>query len=235
MNIIAVKTPVFQEKDNLINFVNNQISSLEEGCVVVIASKIIALSQGRVGELKDKNKLIKKNSQKIIKTPWVPLTFVNGEWCINAGIDESNANNKIILLPKNPFKVAEYLQKILKKRFSLKNLGIIITDTKSIPLRVGTIGRTIAYTGFNPLRSYVGKRDLFGRKNRLTQSNIADALAASAVLVMGEGDEQTPIVVIKNALVEFTNKKNPKKHMNLAHPPETDIYAYIYNKKMPGG
>jgi len=229
MHIIAIKTSIFQEKDDLIDFINNQISSLEEYNIVVITSKIVALSQGRVGELKDKEKLIKQNSQRIIKTPWASLTFVNDEWCINAGVDESNAKNKIVLLPKNAFKVAEQIRKNLKKRFSLKHLGVIITDTKSIPLRVGTIGRSIAYIGFNPLKSYIGKKDLFGRKSRLTQSNIADALAASAVLVMGEGDEQIPIIIIKNAPVKFTNK-NPKKHINLAHLPKTDIYAQVYNK-----
>lgn len=230
MKVTAVKTPIFKEKDNLINFINNQIHSLEEGDIVVVTSKIVALSQGRVGEIKDKEKLIKKNSQRTIKTPWVPLTLVNNEWCINAGIDESNAKNKIILLPKNSFGVAGQIQKILKKRFSLKQLGIIITDTKSMPLRVGTIGRPIAYIGFNPLKSYIGKKDLFGRKSRLTQSNIVDALATSAVLVMGEGDEQIPIVIIKNAPIEFTNKKLSKKNMNLAHSPKTDIYAWLYKK-----
>ena len=69
------------------------------------------MSQGRVGEIKDKEKLIKQNSQRTIKTPWALLTLVNGEWCINAGIDESNAKNKIILLPKNPFEIAEQIQK----------------------------------------------------------------------------------------------------------------------------
>jgi coenzyme F420-0:L-glutamate ligase len=232
MHIKAVRTPVFQEKDNLINFINNQISSLEEGDIVAVTSKIVALSQGRIGKIKDKEKLIRQNSKKIIKTPWALLTLAGGEWCINAGVDESNAKNKIILLPKNPFKVAEEIQKNLKKRFSIKNLGIIITDTKSMPLRVGTTGKPIAYAGFKPLRSYVGKKDLFGRKSRFTQSNIADALAAIAVLVMGEGNEQTPIAVIKKAPVEFTNKKISQK-TNLAISPQTDIYSKIY-KKMPG-
>ncbi|MEK7116593.1 MAG: coenzyme F420-0:L-glutamate ligase [Patescibacteria group bacterium] len=227
MKIVAIKTPIFKEKDNLKKFINKQIKTLEEGDIVAVTSKIVAMSQGRTGKLNEKEKLIKQNSKKIINTPWVPLTFVDQEWCINAGIDESNAKNKIILLPKDPFGVAKQIQKNLKKRFSLKKLGVIITDTKSMPLRVGTIGKPIAYAGFNPLKSYIGKKDLFGRKSRLTQSNIADALAASAILVMGEGDEQIPMVIIKGAPVEFINKK-----IKLAHPPETDIYAWLY-KKMP--
>ncbi|MEK7669005.1 MAG: coenzyme F420-0:L-glutamate ligase [Patescibacteria group bacterium] len=227
MQILAIKTPIFKENENLINFLHKQINSLNDNDIIVITSKIIALSQGRTGKIKDKEKLIKKNSQKIIETPWALLTLTEGEWCINAGIDESNAKNNVILLPKNPFKVAEQIQKNLLKHFSLKHIGVIITDTKSIPLRVGTVGRPIAYIGFNPLRSYIGKKDLFGRKSRLTQSNIADALATSAVLVMGEGIEQIPIVIIKNAPIEFTNKKTFKK-TSLALSPKTDIYSKIF-------
>lgn len=226
MEIQPVKTRIFNEGENIFDFINKQISNLKESDIVVITSKIIALSQRKVGKKEDKEKLIKKNSQKTIRTPWAMLTFVNGEWCINAGIDESNAKEKIILLPEDPFSIAEKIRKVLKKRFSIKCLGVIITDTRSMPLRVGTIGKPIAYAGFNPLKSYIGKKDIFGRKSRLTQSNVADALAASAVLVMGEGNEQIPIVIIKNATVEFKNKK-----IKLAHSSKTDIYSWIYKKE----
>jgi F420-0:gamma-glutamyl ligase len=230
MQIIPIKTSIFGEGGNLLFFIKKQISFLPDKSIIVVTSKIVALSQKRVGLPKDKNKLIKENSKEIIETPWVPLTFTLGEWRINAGIDESNAKNKIILLPENPFIIAEKIQKNLKKHFSVKHLGIIITDTRSMPLRVGTIGKPLAFVGFNPLKSYVGKKDLFGRKSRLTQSNIADSLAAGAVLVMGEGNEQIPLVIIKDAPVKFTNKIS-KKYSSLAHQPETDIYAWLYKKK----
>jgi coenzyme F420-0:L-glutamate ligase len=236
MQIISIKTPIFEEGDNLLNFIKKQISFLEESSVIVVTSKIVALSQKRVGRSENKNKLIKENSKKIIDTPWALLAFTLGEWRINAGIDESNAKNKIILLPQEPFAVAKKIQKSLKKHFSVKRLGVIITDTRSMPLRIGTIGKPLAFVGFDPLKSYVGKKDLFGRKSRLTKNNIADSLSAAAVLVMGEGNEQTPLAVIKDAPIKFTNKIS-KKYLNLAHPPETDIYAWLYknfsNKKMP--
>lgn len=232
MQIIAVKTPLFKEKDNVLNFIFDNIVSLEDGDIVAITSKVVALSQGRVGKLKDKKNLIAKNSKKIIETPWAFMTLTDEGWCINAGIDESNANHKLILLPKHILKTAEFLRKRMMRHFSLKKLGILITDTKSLPLRAGTIGRTVGYAGFKPLKSYIGKKDLFGKKSRFTQSNIADALSASAVLLMGEGDEKTPIVIIKNALVEFTHKSTVhKKNTQLSILPEKDIYSYIYKNK----
>ncbi|HET8575183.1 MAG TPA: coenzyme F420-0:L-glutamate ligase [Candidatus Paceibacterota bacterium] len=107
-------------------------------------------------------------------------------------------------------------------------MGILITDSRSIPLREGTIGRALGFSGFEPLKSYVGKKDLFGRKTRVTKSNLADALAAAAVMEMGEGDEQTPLAVIKDALVVFTTKPLSAKAKKLFLDPEKDIFAGVY-------
>lgn len=229
MQIISIKTSLFKEKENLLNFLFNNIISLEDGDIVAITSKIVALSQGRVGKLKDKKDLIVHNSKKIIETPWAFMTLTNDGWCINAGTDESNANHKVILLPKDIFKTAELLRKRMLKHYSLKKLGIVITDTKSLPLRAGTVGRAIGYAGFKPLKSYIGRKDLFGKKSRFTESNIADAVSACAVLAMGEGDERIPLVIIKNAPVIFTNTSMlNKKSTGLSIMPEKDIYSYVY-------
>lgn len=55
----------------------------------------------------------------------------------NAGVDESNANGKIILLPRDSFKSANALRNYFKKKYSLKNFGVIISDSRSLPLRSG--------------------------------------------------------------------------------------------------
>src|SRR6266508_2193439 len=68
-----------------------------------------------------------------------------------------------------------------------------ITDSKTAPLRVGVTGVTLAYSGFQALNDYVGTKDLFGRAWRMIKVNVVDALATAAVLVMGEGSEQTPL------------------------------------------
>lgn len=227
MHIKAMKTSLFLEKEDMNIFLVKHLPQLKDGDILVITSKILALAQGRVGLLKDREKLIKKDSKKIIKTPWAYLTLTSDGWCINAGVDDSNARGNIILLPKGTHGAARAILKEMKKKMHIKNLGILITDTKSQPLRVGTVGQAIACAGFEPLKSYIGKKDLFGRKSRLTQSNIADALAASAVLVMGEGNEQRPLAVISDAPVVFTSKDNVKK---LSLPPKKDIYSKVYRQ-----
>lgn len=229
MELISIKTPLFRHGSNLIKFLLDNIPQLQERDILVITSKIVALSQGQTGSLEKKKELIIKESKRFIETPWALLTLTDDGWCINAGVDESNADNEIILPPKRPQVIARQVQKKLAEKFRLKHFGALITDTKSVPLRVGTVGRAIAYAGFQPLKSYIGKKDLFGKKSRFTKSNIADALAATAVLIMGEGDEQIPLVIIKNAPVEFTNKiKGQRKMDSLSLLPDNDIYAKVF-------
>ena len=229
MELTGLKTKLFKTGDKLEDFLVREIRTLKNGDVIAITSKIVALAQGRVGKLEDKKKIIAREAKKVIHTPWAELTLTKDGWCLNAGIDESNADNQLILLPTKSFETAEKLRRFLLKKFSLKHLGVIITDTKSLPLRVGTVCRALSYAGFEPIKSYVGLSDLFGRKSRLTESNVADALATSAGLLMGEGNEQTPLVIIKKAPVKFSNKIFSKsKNKSLSLPPEKDIFAKVF-------
>lgn len=228
MIIKGIKTSLFQERDSLEDFIKKNIPLLQEGDIVVITSKIIALAEGGVGKIEDKLKLLKQESEKIIETPWAHLTLTKDGWGINVGIDESNADNKLLLLPKDSFASAENVLEYLKIEFLIEKLGVIITDTRSVPLRRGTIGRALGYAGFEPLKSYIGKKDLYGRESRLTQSNHADALAAAAVLEMGEGDERIPLVIIKKAPVTFTSQPFSKEVRDLHLSPEKDIFSKIF-------
>ena len=65
----------------------------------------------------------------------------------------------------------------------------------------------------------------------MSKVNIADSLATSATLCMGEGNEQQPLAVITDVtshLVVFTNKKINKKELIIN--PKEDIYAPLFNK-----
>src|SRR5208337_1912501 len=97
-----------------------------------------------------------------------------------------------------PFECAKEIYEYIKKQFGLKAFGVIISDSHTTPLRTGIMGIGIAYYGFYPLRDYRNKKDIFGRKLKMSQTNIVDSLAASAVYEMGEGVEQTPIAVIED-------------------------------------
>ena len=78
----------------------------------------------------------------------------------NAGIDESNANGYYILWPKRPSALAKEIRAYLKKKYKIKNLAVVVTDSHIIPLRHGTTGISIGFYGMEPLYDYRGMPDI---------------------------------------------------------------------------
>ena len=213
MIVKAYRTRVFKEKENLIDFIIKYIPKAQEGDIIVVTSKIVALSEGRtvdLGDEKSREALIKKESTFTLKTKYTWLTIKDGMFMASSGIDESNANGKIILLPKDSFKSAKFLHTKLSKIYKVKNLGIIISDSALMPLRNGTVACAIGYFGFNGINNYVGKKDIFGKILKMSRVNMADSLATSATVCMGEGDEHKPLAKISDSPVIFSRNINKK-------------------------
>ena len=150
----------------------------------------------------------------------------------SAGIDESNAKGKLILLPKECFAAAEIIRKKLKQKFKVKKLGVLITDSRIFPLRAGVVGVALGYAGFKGIKDYIGEKDIFGRVLKMSKTDIADSIATAAVLCMGEGKEQQPLALVTGAPVVFTEKVNRQE---LIMNSEEDIFApllaVLKNKK----
>ena len=228
MEVSPIKTRIFQENEDLFSFILKYVKKIPENSVLVITSKIVALAEGRTVVCKNekqKTALIKKESDFAIKTKDVWLTIKDGMVLANAGVDESNAKEKIILLPKDSFKSAEIIRKKLCKKFKIKNLGIIITDSRLMPLRAGVVGVALGYAGFKGIKNYIGEKDIFGRVFKMSKTDIADSLATSAVLCMGEGKEQQPLALITGAPVVFSKKINKKE---LIINPKEDLYLPLF-------
>ena len=214
MQITPIKTRIFRENEDLLSFILKYVKKIKENSILVVTSKIVALTEGRTAEYKSQSqkiKLIKQESDFAIKTKLVWLTIKDNMIMASAGIDESNAQGKLILLPRNSFKSAELLRKKIRQKFRLKNLGVLITDSRLMPLRTGVVGVALGYAGFRGVRNYIGKKDIFGRVLKMSKTDVADSLATSAVLCMGEGKEQQPLALIKNAPVEFVKKINKRE------------------------
>ena len=145
----------------------------------------------------------------------------------SAGIDESNAKGKLILLPKDSFKTARNFRNTLRQKYGVKELGVLITDSRTIPLRAGVTGVAVGYAGFHGIKDYRGTPDIFGRKFKFSQTNIADGLAAAAVLVMGEGNEQQPLAMIERAPVEFCDSVN---RAELRIDIQEDMYRPLFSR-----
>lgn len=218
MEVIPIKTKLFREGESLPDFVLAHIPNLKNGSVLVVSSKIVSLAEGRTADVKDKERLIKQESDWAKKTKKVWLTEKDGILMANAGIDESNGNGKIILLPKDSYRSAATLRTTVMKKCKVKKLGVIVADSVPIPRRKGVVGIALGYAGFKGVRDYKGKKDLFGRTFKFASSNSADSLATAAAFMMGEGAERSPLVLIKDAGVSFTenvSKKEVKMSRNI--------------------
>jgi len=231
MLVHPIKTRVFKENENLLAFIRAHIPKLKENSVIVVTSKIVALAEGRTAkrvDLTTKEKLIRAESDYAVPTKWVWLTLKDGMIVSSAGIDESNSEEgKFILLPKNSYASAARLRAALKKAYKVKNLGIIVPDSRTVPLRAGVIALALGYSGVKGLRDYRGKPDIFGRTFKFERTGVVDSLSTAATLVMGEGNEQCPLAVIEDAPVVFTDRVNPNE---LRIAPADDMYLPFLSK-----
>lgn len=218
MKFIKIKTRAFAPpKDEIWDELSKL--KLKNGDILVITSKILSIHQGRCIKIEphvNKRKLIKQEAERYVWTRHIfrkkfIITIKNHTLIPTSGIDESNANGHYILWPKNVNRLLSEFHHYLCKKHNLSKLGLIATDSHSIPLRRGTIGISIGFYGFYPQYDYRGRPDIFGRKLKYTLTNIVDSIAAISVHLMGEGAEQVPMVIVRGTEVRFTRKNTYRR------------------------
>ena len=239
MRVTAVKTMAVKSGSVTIEeFLDDSITALAPGSVVAITSKVVALCQERTVESDEgaMARLVPLECQHYLPAELneygVWLTVKAGRLMPNAGIDRSNADGLLVLWPEAPQETADAIRAHLVRRFGHDRLGVILTDSTTAPLRAGVTGICIAHSGFSAIKSLVGRPDIFGRPLRMTKINVADALAASAVLVMGEADEQTPLAIIEQLddFVEFTGRAPTREELEEQRIElKTDLYGHLLN------
>ena len=239
MKITPIKTHRITVKDSdLLKVLDRHLPKLKERSVIAITSKIVSICEGAVVPASKANKhvLVKKEADLYLPLAsnkyGFHLTIKNGTMIASAGIDESNGNGNYILWPRDSQKTANTIRKYLTHKHKLNDLGVIIVDSKTTPLRWGTVGTTLAYSGFSALNNYVGKKDLFNYRMRVTRSSIYEGLGASTVLAMGEGDESTPIAIVEELPLIRFQRRNPTSEElgSLSISIEDDVFAPILTK-----
>lgn len=115
----------------------------------------------------------------------------------NAGIDRSNVGgtDRVLLLPVDPDGSAEALRASILERYGLR-VGVIISDSFGRPWRKGVTNVALGAAGVPALLDRRGEPDRNGRRLEVTEVALADQLASAAGLLMGEGAEGRPAVLI---------------------------------------
>lgn len=205
-----------------------------EGDILVIASKVLAYSQGlleKVDNQKEFRSLIKRESDRVLEEGEMILTLKNKVLIPNAGIDNSNTpQGEVVLWPNKPFESANLLRQQLLERSRLSNLGVIISDSHCQPLRMGTSGLAIGWAGFEGVKDERGAKDLFGREMLYTRIAVADNLASAANLIMGETNASIPFVIVRNYAASFTSRTFSETDYFIE--PGDCIYRGLYNSKL---
>lgn len=227
MRLYAVKTRTIRTGDDLIEVIleslREQNLELEDNDILSITSKIIAYAEGRIVKLSDIKpsnnakrlaeqfslqpefaELILCEADKIYGgVEKAVLTLKNGILTANAGIDNKNApKDYAVLWPNDAQKWATSIREEIKRKTG-KHVAVLIVDSGLIPLRMGTTSLALAVAGFKPVKDCRGDKDIYGKPLIITRHAIADNLASAAHLLMGEAAEKTPVVLIKDAPVDF--------------------------------
>lgn len=201
MNLFGITTQIFRKGENLFSFFIDSLGEkkITEYSIVVISSKIVALSQSRVSTNNLRSEVEKEADEILVDKGSFFLTVKDGIVIANAGIDQSNSKRgEIILWPENCQKVADSFREKIQKKFGVKNIGVVLSDSRVTMRRRGTVGVALAWSGFWGVKDERGKKDLFGRVLEVSTVNMADNFVSSAEILMGQADECIPFVGIEN-------------------------------------
>jgi F420-0:gamma-glutamyl ligase len=182
----------------------------QERDIVVITSKVVAIDEGhcvlKVGTDREvmaqqKDELVDQEADAYIprehSNHGYGLSMIHHALIASAGVDSSNSGDYWTLLPKNPMQSAKAWRQKIADHFGIKELGVVITDSHSLPLRRGCVDISIGFWGFNPLKDHRGQPDLFGHPLKVTMANIPDGIAGATGWLMGQADEAQPVVIVR--------------------------------------
>ena len=237
------KSGEFDVFEALLETLKNNHEKIQDGDVLVISTKYISNSQGRIvntSRIKPSKKgkevskkfqmkpqiaeIILRESDKIFGgiTGFV-ITSSDNIMAPNAGIDKSNAKkDQVILYPNKPFLIAEELRRKIFLRFSV-HVGVILVDSRLMPARIGTSGIAIACAGIEPVLDMRAKKDLDGNPLKVTFQAVIDNIATIANHKMGEGAESKPFAIVRDSGAKLTDRKiNPSE---MAISPDQCVYV----------
>jgi coenzyme F420-0:L-glutamate ligase/coenzyme F420-1:gamma-L-glutamate ligase len=189
--------------------------------VLVVAQKIVSKAEGRYADLatvepgeraralaQDTGKdprlveLVLREARRVVRASRDVLIVEHrlGFVVANAGIDRSNIDpgagaEPVLLLPRDPDASAARLQERLGAHFGAR-IGVVVNDSFGRAWRLGTVGVALGAAGLPALLDLRGRADLYGRALRVSETGLADEIAAAASLLMGQADEGRPAVLV---------------------------------------
>ena len=237
--------PEICEGDDLAKLVVDALllrnTRLEDGDIVIITSKVVSKSEGRVIDLAtiEPNAFAQRYAQAWDKDPRVVEVVLNeskrivrqvgpvlitetnhGFVCANSGIDQSIsvAHYRVVLLPEDPDESARTIRR--KFRDLGFDIPVIISDTFGRPWRESQVDVAVGIAGMNPVTSYIGEVDPHGHEFLVQSLCVADEIASAAELVKGNVS-RIPAVVVRG----FSYQSDEEATMqDVLRDPQNDLF-----------
>lgn len=191
---------------------------LLDGDLVVVAQKVVSKAEGAIrviayqvpspeaielaGTLgKDPRivQIVLDQSRRVVRAvPGVLIVeTVHGFICANAGVDQSNIelDGVVTILPLDSDSSAREIRDRLRELTGCE-VGVLVSDTFNRPWREGSTNVAIGVAGFDPLRDLRGSNDDFDREMTTSTVSLADEVASTAQLVMGESG-RVPVALVR--------------------------------------
>lgn len=183
VTFLPIRTPRKSAPFNLGELVDSSVGTeILDGDILVVSSKFIAVSEGRVVELRtvvpsdhaasvskrlnispELCELVIRESDDVIGgVSGFMLTLKEGLLTPNAGIDKSNVEHgKVVLYPRNPLESAAALVEEMRFRRGVE-IGVVVSDSRLMPTRKGTVGVALAAAGMDAVVDLRGNRTSSG-------------------------------------------------------------------------
>lgn len=204
-------------------------TGLADGDVVVITSKVVSKSEGRVVAARSRDEAIDAETARVVATKQTPrgdtriVQTHHGLVMAAAGVDASNVEaGYVVLLPVDPDASARRIRASLQAATGAR-LAVVVTDTMGRPWRMGVTDVAIGAAGVTVLDDYTGRVDPFGRTLEMTVVAVADELASATDLVKGKLDNR-PVAVVRGLGFHVTEDDGPGARA-VIRPLDEDLFT----------
>ncbi|WP_078427721.1 coenzyme F420-0:L-glutamate ligase [Alkalihalobacterium alkalinitrilicum] len=226
----------------IIKALDAQGEKLNNGDIVVVTSKVISKSEGRIiheseitpselavelyNSISNKNAheikvVLRESSRPVNVTDRVMIMETkHGFVCANAGIDRSNVKDEgtLLLLPKEPDKSADIIRRRLQEHYDM-HLAVIISDTFGRPWSMGQTNIAIGISGMPAITDNKGQIDQFNPELQATEIAVADEIARATELVMNKTDG-IPVATVKG----YSYAKSEGRSTDLVRSRKLDLF-----------
>jgi coenzyme F420-0:L-glutamate ligase/coenzyme F420-1:gamma-L-glutamate ligase len=187
--------------DDLVELIAAHAPPLVDGDVLVVTSKIVSKSEGRVIDT-DREAAIGSETVRVVarRGDTQIVQTAHGFVMAAAGVDVSNVQKgRVVLLPVDSDASAERLRSGISTRLGV-SVGVVVSDTFGRPWRVGVTDVAVGVAGFDALDDLRGQVDGYGNDLQMTVTCRADEIAAAADLVKGKLSG-VPVAIVRGLSV----------------------------------